>query len=77
NKIVNIKYFKKNLDKADNQKVHRKSDKHESVTKRILWNVIIILIILALLYFVYQTVYDKDKDIGIEETIKLLVYGLF
>ncbi|AHH45714.1 sulfonate ABC transporter permease [Francisella tularensis subsp. holarctica PHIT-FT049] len=77
NKIVNIKFFKKNLDKAYNQKVHRKADKHESVTKRILWNVIIILMILALLYFVYQTVYAKDKDIGIEETFKVFVYGLF
>ncbi|MDE4994820.1 sulfonate ABC transporter permease, partial [Francisella tularensis subsp. holarctica] len=75
NKIVNIKFFKKNLEKDYNQKFHRKADKHESVTKIILWNVIIILMILALLYFVYQTVYSKDKDIGIEETFKVFVYG--
>ena len=71
NKIVNIKIFLKNLDKAYNQKVHKKAEKHQSITKRVIWNTIIVLMILALLYFVYQTVYAKDKDIGIEETLKV------
>ncbi|OEZ33455.1 sulfonate ABC transporter permease [Francisella endosymbiont of Amblyomma maculatum] len=77
NKIVNIKIFKKNLNKAYNQKVHKKTEKHESITKRVIWNIIIVLMILALLYFVYQTVYAKDKDISIEETLKVFLYGLF
>ncbi|MFV9984721.1 MAG: ABC transporter permease [Francisella endosymbiont of Hyalomma asiaticum] len=77
NKIVNIKIFKKNLNKAYNQKVHKKTGKHKDITKRVIWNVTIVLMILALLYFVYQTVYAKDKDISIEETLKVFVYGLF
>ncbi|ANH77370.1 sulfonate ABC transporter permease [Francisella persica ATCC VR-331] len=77
NKIVNIKIFKKNLNKAYNQKVHKKAEKYKSITKRVIWNIIIVLMILALLYFVYQTVYAKDKCIGIEEILKVFLYGLF
>ncbi|MED7789117.1 ABC transporter permease subunit [Francisella sp. 19X1-34] len=77
NKVVNIKLFKKDLNKAYNQKIHRKAEKTESAFKRVFWNVVITIVILLLLFSMYQTIYAKNPNIGIEETLKVFMYGLF
>ena len=74
--VINIKFFKKDLNKAYNQKKHKKADKQETMLQKVLWVTITSGVILALCYFAYQTVFGGNSTIGISETIKVFGYGL-
>ncbi|MGQ4005789.1 ABC transporter permease subunit [Francisellaceae bacterium CB300] len=75
--IVNIKFFKRDLNKAYNQKKHKKADKQETMLQKILWVTVTSGVILALCYFAYQTVFGENSSINLAETIKVFGYGLF
>ena len=75
--IININFFKKDLNKAFNQKKHKKADKQETIFQKLLWTVSTSGVILALCYFAYQTVFGGDSTIGLAETAKVFCYGLF
>ena len=75
--IVNIKFFKRDLNKAYNQKKHKKADKQETMLQKILWVTVTSGVILALCYFAYQTVFCENSSINLAETIKVFGYGLF
>ncbi|MEY8701802.1 ABC transporter permease [Francisella philomiragia] len=74
--LVNIRFFKKNLNKVYNQPRHRKQEKQETLLQKILWTIFTLMIILALFYFAYQAVYGNGSDIGLSETFKVFGYGL-
>ena len=75
-RVINIKFFKKDLNKAYNQKKYKKADKQETMLQKVLWVTITSGVILALCYFAYQTVFGGNSTIGISETIKVFGYGL-
>ncbi len=75
--IVNLKLFKRALDKAYNQKKHKKADKQENTLQRVLWITVTSGVILALCYFAYQTVFRGKSSIDLTETMKVFGYGLF
>ncbi|AXA33055.1 ABC transporter permease [Francisella adeliensis] len=74
--IVNIKFLKKDLSRAFNQKKHHKAEKKETILNQILWYTITSLVLFALCYFAYQTVFGGNSDIGITQTIEVFGYGL-
>ena len=74
--IVNIKFFKKDLNKVYNQKKHEKADKKETIFQKISWTVAISTIIMALCYFAYQTVFNENTGIGLTQTAEVFGYGL-
>ncbi len=49
--ILNIKFFKRDLNKAYNQKKTQKADKQETMLQKILWITVTSGVILALCYF--------------------------
>lgn len=75
--IVNIRFFKRDLAKAYNQKIHKKQEKQETLLQNIIWLVFTAVMILALCYFAYQTVFGSGSKIGLAETIDVFGYGLF
>lgn len=75
--IINIKFFKKNLKKAYNQRKHKKAVKEETFLQKIIWMMAISGVMLALCYFAYQVVFGGDSSIGLDETVKVFGYGLF
>ena len=76
NKIVNIKYFKRNLDKSLNQKIHRNADKKENKIINLIWKLAVIFSIVAMFYFAYQTIYGGNSQIGLKETLYVFYFGL-
>ena len=76
NKIVNIKYFKRNLDKSLNQKNHRNADKKENKIVNLIWKLAVIFSIVAMFYFAYQTIYGGNSQIGLKETLYVFYCGL-
>ncbi|MFT4694138.1 MAG: NitT/TauT family transport system permease protein [Francisella sp.] len=75
--VVNLNFFKKDLNKAYNQKKHNKADKQETILQKILWVTVTSGVILALCYFAYQTVFGENSNISLAEAIKVFGYGLF
>ena len=76
NKVVNLKIFKRDINKAYNQKKHRQAEKEEGLLGKIVWQITLILVVVALCFVAYQTIYNGDTGIGLEETIKVFYYGL-
>lgn len=74
--IINIKFFKKDLSKAYNQKRHRKQQKQETALQKVIWSIFTAVIILSLCYFAYQTVFGHNSNIKFSETINVFGYGL-
>lgn len=75
-KIVNIKAFKKDLRKSFDQKSHQKAERKETILQKIIWQIALWIVIVALCFFAYQTIYGGDSNIGVEETAKVFYYGL-
>ncbi|XSZ47430.1 ABC transporter permease subunit [Francisella noatunensis] len=74
--LVNIIFFKKNLNKVYNQPRHKKQEKQEILLQKILWTVFTLMIVVGLFYFAYQAVYGGSSNIGLSETFKVFGYGL-
>lgn len=76
-KIVNISLLKKNLDKAYDQKDHRKADKQETILKKIIWQISIAAVIIAFLYLSWSFIYNNPENpIDLKETLLVFYYGL-
>ena len=75
-KLVNLQFFKIKTDRAFNQKKHKESVKEETLLNKIIWQLVLWLIIGALCFVAYNTIYGGNSEIGISETLKVFYYGL-
>nr|WP_018299072.1 ABC transporter permease subunit [Fangia hongkongensis] len=77
NKIVNIRWFKKDLSKSYNQIDHLKEQKLPSRVQSALWQVCVFISLLVFVYLAWQFIYNNKEDpITFAETIKVFGYGL-
>ncbi|AJC48407.1 ABC transporter permease subunit [Allofrancisella guangzhouensis] len=74
--VINSNFFKKDLAKAYNQKRHKREEKKETMLQKIIWFGFISLIVLALFYFAYETIFGKG-DVYLLDVFEALYDGLF
>ncbi|WP_116964634.1 ABC transporter permease [Fastidiosibacter lacustris] len=77
NRIVNISWFKKDLNKNYNQLKHQKDDGSNSRLQAAIWQLCVAVSIGLFIYLAWQFIYgNKEAPITFAETLKVFGYGL-
>ncbi|WP_395947189.1 ABC transporter permease [Caedibacter taeniospiralis] len=77
NRLVNISWFKKDLDKSYNQAVHQKIGKGDSRLQAAIWQLCVVMSIALFLYLAWQFIYvNTQEPITFQETAKVFGYGI-
>ena len=77
NSLINLKCFKKNFAKSYNQKYHSENQYKDSIIRKILWRLSLVIFICSVGYFLWQFIYNNPNNfISFPETICVFSCGL-